>query len=248
MTSACTDPPESTVVPVPSSSLDPAVLRDDVHAGITVEDRGFATFPVRNGDAKRRIVGAAGVFRNVTDEPMRIHVRFRFVDAAGRGWRSETLNDWEAIVNIGYAILPARQTIEIGGVLQVDAESADRVAGIVMYVLEDALPPKPFVLLPARVTELKPAPASKDEWDYVSFEVDNPGLTIREPDYGMVYRSAEGRLIGGWFGSHALWSDIDTALPEGESERYRQGTSRHTMPTWLPPGIKPDRVTMYVWR
>lgn len=74
------------------------------------------------------------------------------------------------------------------------------------------------------------------------------GNKLRELDYGMVYRSAGGRLIGGWFASHALWSDIAKALPDGENERYPQGRSRHTMPAWLPPGIEPDRVSMHVWR
>ncbi|HWS34084.1 MAG TPA: hypothetical protein VN408_15235 [Actinoplanes sp.] len=248
VTAACTDSPKDIGTPVPSPSPDPAVLRDDLHTGLTIEDRGFATFPVRGGDGTRRIVGAAAVFRNNTDEPMRIHIRYRFVDVAGRGWWLAERNDWAAVVSVGLATVPPGQAVEFGDAQQFDVDQAERVAGIVLYVIEGTVRPEPSVLLPARITALKPAATPKDEWDYVSFEVENPGNTLREPDYGMVYRSAGGRLIGGWFGSHALWSDIAKALPAGENERYPQGRSRHTMPAWLPPGIEAGRVSMHVWR
>ena len=59
----------------------------------------------------------------------------------------------------------------------------------------------------------------------------------------MVFRSTEGRLVGGWFVDRANWLDIATALPRTETDRYPQGASRHTLPAWLPP----NAVTMYVW-
>ncbi|GLW34294.1 hypothetical protein [Actinoplanes regularis] len=55
-------------------------------------------------------------------------------------------------------------------------------------------------------------------------------------------------LIGGWFVDRAHWIDIESALPKGETDTYPQGPSRHTLPTWLPADVKPQNVTMYVWR
>ncbi|MEV0901438.1 hypothetical protein [Actinoplanes sp. NPDC049802] len=243
----CTGPPENDDPPEPSTSPDPALLRDDIADGVTVDERGFETFPVPEGDATRSIVGAAAVFRNETDQPVRIHVRFRFVDGAGRGWRSEELNDWQAIVNAGWAYLPARRAVELGGILQVGTEEAGRVAGIVLYVNGEGKPPPRTVLLPAQNLTLQHRPTSKDEWDHVSFDVNNPTAGFKEPNYGLAYRSADGRLIGGWFVDRTHWWDIEKALPDDESDEYRRGTSRHTLPTWLPPGIQPKSVTMYVW-
>ncbi|GGN44471.1 hypothetical protein FHR83_004512 [Actinoplanes campanulatus] len=244
---ACTGPPENNDPPGPSSSPGPAMLRDDIVDGVTIDERGFATFPVPNGDAARRIVGAAAVFRNGTDQPIRVHVRFQFVDGAGRGWRSEDLNDWQAIVNAGWAYLPAGQAVELGGILQVGAEEAGRVARIVLDVTGEGIPPPRSVLLPARIDAVQHRPTPKDEWDYVSFDVDNPTAGFEEPNYGLVYRSTDGRLIGGWFVDRAHWWDIESALPKGESDEYPRGISRHTLPTWLPPDIQPSGVTMYVW-
>jgi hypothetical protein len=234
------DPPEES-----SSSLDESMLSDDVADGVVVEDRGFAIFPVPDGNDTRRIVGAAAVFRNATDQPMRIHVRYRFVDDTGRGWHSEEQDDWTAIVAAGWAYLPEGRAVELGGIYQVDADQAARVARIVLYVIGE--PTEPSVLLPARVNELKPRPTTDDEWDYVSFDVDNPGFEFEEPDYGMAFRSGEGVLIGGWFVDRANWVDIESVLPENETDQYPRGTSRHTLPAWLPPGIRPNDVTMYVW-
>ncbi len=231
--------------PAPSPSPDASLLRDDIVAGVAADDRGFATFPVPGGAATRRIVGAAAAFRNTTDQPLQIHVRFRFVDDAGRGWQSAELNDWAAILNAGWAYLPAGQTVDLGGILQVDADQAARVAGIRLYVTGQ--PARPSVLLPAKIDALRPRPAADDEWDYVSFEVDNTATTFKEPNYGLVYRSPEGRLIGGWFVDRANFTGITSALPEGETDRYPQGGSKHTLPVWLPPGIQPTGVTMIVW-
>jgi hypothetical protein len=221
------------------------VLSDDIAEGVAVEDRGFATFPVPDGDATRRIVGAAAVFRNVSDQPMRIHVRYRFVDEAGRGWRSTEQRDWSAIVAAGWAYLPAGDAVELGDIRQVDADEADRVARIVLYVVGE--PTAPSVLLPARVDELKLRQDGNDKWDFVSFTVDNPGSEFEEPNYGMVFRSAEGNLVGGWFVDRANWADLEAALPESETERYPSAASRHTLPAWLPPDARPTDVTMYVW-
>lgn len=91
------------------------MLSDDLVDGVLVEDRGFAVFPVPDGNDARRIVGAAAVLRNATDQPMWIHVRYRFVDATGRGWRSEEQNDWTAILASGSAYLPAGDSVEVGG-------------------------------------------------------------------------------------------------------------------------------------
>lgn len=210
-----------------------------------VDDRGFAVYPVPSGDDTRRIVGAAAVLRNTTDQPMRVHVRYRFVDESGRGWHSEERNDWTAIISAGWAYLPPGEAVELGDVLQVDADEAARIARIVLYVIGEPTPPWP--LLPARVGELSPRPTLSTEWDYVSFEVDNPGRDFREPNYVLVYRSPDGTLVGGWFVDRTYWLDIDAALPDGETDRYATGTSQHTLPVWLPPGIQPSDVTMYVW-
>ena len=99
------------------------MLSDDIADGVAVGDRRFATFPVPGGNGTSRIVGAAAAFRNTTNQPMRIHVRFRFVDPAGRGWRSEEQNDWTAIVNAGWAYLPAGQTVELGGNVTFDVDN-----------------------------------------------------------------------------------------------------------------------------
>ncbi|WP_436519624.1 hypothetical protein [Actinoplanes sp. HUAS TT8] len=241
----CSGPPGNVEPPAPSASPDPSLLRDDIADGITVEDRGFSTFQVPGLPATRRIVGAAGVFRNTTSQPMKIHVRFRFVDDAGRGWHSQESNDWAAVLNAGWGYLPPGQAVEFGDVDQVDAADADRVAGIVMYVI--ALPAAPSILLPAKIVGLKPRPTPKDEWDYVSFEVDCPLIKLEEPNFGLVYRSPEGRLIGGWFVYRANFIHLKDELPKGETDEYRQGTSRHTLPVVLPPGIQPGAVTMYLW-
>jgi hypothetical protein len=239
----CTGPPRREDPPASSSSPDASMLSDDIADGVAVADRGFATFPLPDGNGTHRIVGAAAVFRNTTNQPMRIHVRFRFVDTAGRGWRSEEQNDWTAILNAGWAYLPAGQTVELGGAYQVDAAQAARVARIVLYVIGERT--EPSALLPAKIDELKPRP--KDKFDYVTFDVDNPAWAFKEPNYGMVFRSTEGRLVGGWFVDRGNWWDIASALPQTETDRYPQGASRHTLPTWLPPNIQPNAVTMYVW-
>ena len=240
---ACTGPSE--VKDPPAQSSGPDTLRDDIPAGITVEDRGFATFPVPDGNTARSIVGAAAVFRNTTAEPMRVHIRFRFTDKAGRGWQSAEQNDWTAIVNAGWAYLPPGKAVELGGNYQVDAAEAARVAGIKLYVTGE--PAKPSALLTAKVVEVEPRPNPTDKWDYVSFTVNNPGFDFEEPNYGMTFRSAEGRLVAGWFVDRANWVDAKAALPNNETDKYDEGSSRHTLPTWLPPGTKPNGVTMYVW-
>ncbi|MDI6104923.1 hypothetical protein QLQ12_40690 [Actinoplanes sp. NEAU-A12] len=243
----CTGPPDDNDPPEPSSSPDASALRDHIVDGVAVEDRGFATFPVPGGDGTRRIVGAAAVFRNETDQPMRIHVRYRLVDGTGRGWRSEKLNDWQAIVSAGWAYLPAGQTVELGDVDQFDTEEAGRVARIVLDVIGEGKPAPRSVLLPARIESVQHRPTPKDEWDHVSFGVDNPAFGFEGPNYGMVFRSADGRLIGGWFVDRAHWGDIESALPDNETDEYPPGASRHTLPAWLPPDIAPNGVTMYVW-
>ncbi|WP_221328570.1 hypothetical protein [Actinoplanes sp. L3-i22] len=220
-------------------------MQDDIAEGITAEERGFATFPVPGGPATRRIVGAATVLRNTTSQPMQLHVRFRFVDQAGHGWQSAQLNDWAAILNAGWAHLPAGQSVELGGILQVDADEAARVAGIKLYV--NGQPTNQSVLLPATIAELKPRSAPTDEWDYVAFDVDNPGGTFAEPNYSLVYRSPEGKLIGGWFVDRANFLHFTSKLPKGETDRYPRGASRHTLPTWLPPDIGSSAVTMHIW-
>nr|MDT0656783.1 hypothetical protein [Micromonospora sp. DSM 115978] len=220
-------------------------MSDDIADGVVVEDRGFGIFPVPDGDDMRRVVGAAAVFRNSTDQPVRIHVRYRFVDDEGRGWHSEEQNDWSAVVAAGWAYLPAGSAVELGDIRQVDADQAARVARIVLSVVAE--PAEPSVLLPGRVGELRPRPTADDEWDYVSFDVDNPGDEFEEPNYGMVFRSGTGALVGGWFVDRANWADIGSALPESETDKYPRGSSRHTLPAWLPPDIRADDVTMYVW-
>jgi hypothetical protein len=244
----CTGPPDDDGPPGPSPSADPSMLRDDLVDGITVEDRGFSTFPVPGGgDAGRRIVGAAAVVRNTTDRPMRIHVRYRFVDDAGRGWRSSELNDWAAIAGAGWAYLPPGQAVELGDGEQIDAGEAGRISRIVLYTIgEGTAATDRSVLLPARIDRLQPRSAGGG-WDYVSFDVDNTWGRFREPNYVMVFRSPAGRLIGGWFVDRAHWVDIEKSLPKGETDEYRDGTSRHTLPTVLPPGIRPEHVTMYLW-
>jgi hypothetical protein len=213
---------------------------------VTVQDRGFATFPVPGSPATRTIVGAAAAFRNTTDQPIRVHVRFRFVDGAGRGWHSAEQNDWAAIINAGWAYLPPGKTLELGGDHQVVVKEAARVAGIVLSVTGE--PAKPSVLLSARIAKITHRPSPADEWDYVSFDVDNPGARCAEASYGMVFRSAQGRLIGGWFVDRANWIDIASALPKSETDTYPEGASRHTLPAWLPPDVQPNGVTMYVWQ
>jgi hypothetical protein len=241
----CTGSPDGQDPPGPSASPDPALLRDEIAEGVTVTDRNFSTFPLLGGDTAKRIVGAAAVFRNTTDQPMRVHVRFRFVDSAGRGWYSQEQDDWTAIVNAGSAYLPPGRSVDLGGIHQVSAADAARVARVVMYVA--ATPAKQSALLPAKIVTLTPRPAPTTEFDYVTFEVDNPGFEFKEPDYAMVFRAADGRLIGGFFVDRANWIDIRKSLPEAETDRYPQGTSRHTVPTWLPAGITPAAITMYVW-
>ncbi|HLT09588.1 MAG TPA: hypothetical protein VK028_02120 [Micromonosporaceae bacterium] len=247
VTAGCFGGPETEEPPdeSPTPSPDESMLSDDIVEGVTVEDRGFAVHPAPNGDNTRRIVGAAAVLRNDTEQPMRVHVRFRFVDEAGRGWHSEERNDWAGIICDGWAYLPPGQAVDLGDMLQFDVDDAVRVARIVLYVLGQPAPPSP--LLRARIEELTPGPPGDDEWDYVTFEVDNPGRRFEEPNYVLVYRSREGTLIGGWFVNRAHWWDIDAALPENETDHYPPGTSRHTLPTWLPPGTQPTDVTMYVW-
>src|SRR5690606_8586212 len=117
---------------------------------------------------------------------------------------------------------PPGRAVELGDILQVDADEAARIARIVLYVIGQ--PARPSLLLRARVGTLTPGPPGDDEWDYVSFEVDNPGFAFREPNYVIVYRSPEGKLIGGWFVDRAFWFDIETALPEDETDRYVPGT------------------------
>jgi hypothetical protein len=244
---SCTGSPENNEPPEPSSDPGPSILSDDIVDGVTVDERGFATFPVPGGDGTRRVVGAAAVLRNRTDQPMRVHVRYRLVDGAGRGWHSDELNDWQAIVSAGWAYLPAGQSVELGDVDQFTVDEAGRVARIVLAVIGEGTPAPRSVLLPAKIDTLRPRPDPKDEWDYVSFGVDNPTSGFEEPNYGLVYRSTAGHLIGGWFVDRAHWWDIDAALPENETDEYPRGASHHTLPTWLPPDVQPGSVTMYVW-
>ncbi|GIF39298.1 hypothetical protein [Actinoplanes xinjiangensis] len=247
MTASCTGPSGDTDPPGPSPSPDPSMLQDDLADGIAVEDRGFSTFPVPGGSDTGRIIGAAAVIRNTTDRPMRVHVRYRFVDATGHGWRSDELDDWAAVVSAGWAYLPPGQSVELGDGEQIDAAEAARVARIVLYVNGEGTPTtKASVLLRAKIDKLLPRPAGGG-WDYVSFDVESSLYRFREPNYVMVFRSPDGRLIGGWFVDRAHWVDIEKSLPEGETDEYRSGTSRHTLPTLLPPGIRPGDVTMYLW-
>jgi hypothetical protein len=170
------------------------------------------------------------------------------VDGAGRGWRATEPNDWAGILSAGWAYLPAGQSVELGDSLQVDADDAARVAGIVLYVIGEGKPATDrSALLPARIDRLQPRPVPGEGFDYVSFDVDNQWGRFQEPNYVMVFRSAEGRLTGGFFVDRAHWWDIESALPDGETDKYPRGTSRHTLPAVFPPGIRPDRVTMYVW-
>lgn len=244
--SGCTDSsPEPAPPTTTPSGAEESMLRDEIADGVAVDDRGFAVFPVPDGDAAKRIVGAAAVFRNTTDQPMRINVRYRFVDETGRGWRSARRNDWAAVASAGWAYLPAGRAVELGDILRVPADEAGRVARIVLAVLGG--PARPSTLLSARIAQLRPRPAANDEWDYVSFTVDNPGPDLEEPNYALVYRSGEGALIGGWFVDRANWADIESALPDGETDRYPRGASRHTLPAWLPPAARPNEVTMYLW-
>jgi hypothetical protein len=243
----CTRAPDNDP-PAPSPSPDTSMLRDDIAEGITVEDRGFSTYPVPGGSDTGRIVSAAAVFRNTTDHPMRIHVRYRFVDAAGRGWRAEKPNDWAGILSSGWAFVPAGQAVELGDGLQFAKEEASRVARIALYVMGEGKPAtERSALLPAKIDKLLPRPAVNAEWDYVSFDVDNTWGRFREPNYVMVFRSPQGQLIGGWFVDRAHWVDIEKSLQKGETDEYRTGVSRHTLPVVLPPGIQKTAVTMYVW-
>jgi hypothetical protein len=245
---SCTRPPDDTDPPDPSPSPDASMLRDDVVDGIAVEDRGFSAFPVPGGSDTRRIIGAAAVLRNTTDRPMRVHVRYRFVDGTGRGWQSGERSDWAGIVSAGWAYLPPGQAVDLGDGGQFAADEAARVAGIVLYVNGEGKPTtKTSVLLPAKIDRLLPRPALSSEWDYVSFDVDNTWGRFSEPNYVLVFRSPDGRLIGGWFVDRGNWWDIEKSLPKGETDEYRDGTSRHTLPTVLPPGIRPEHVTMYLW-
>src|SRR5690606_27812167 len=125
------EPPDESPPPSPDESM----LSDDIVEGVVVDDRGFAIHPVPNGDSTRRIVGAAAVLRNTTDQPMRVHVRHRFVDEAGRGWPSEERNGGAEIISAGWAYLPPGQAVDLGDVLQVDADEAARIARIVLYVI-----------------------------------------------------------------------------------------------------------------
>jgi hypothetical protein len=242
---SCTRPPAGDDPPRPSPSADASLLRDDVTDGIVVEERGFSTFPVPGGGDTGRVVGAAGVFRNRTDRPMKVHVEYRFVDAAGHGWRSRERDDWASVFSAGWAYLPPGAAVELGDGERFPADEAARIAGIVMYV--HAEPTTQSALLPAKIDRLYPRPALNTEWDYVSFDVDHSLGRLTAPNYVMVFRSPDGRLIGGWFVDRAHWVDIEKSLPEGETDEYRRGTSRHTLPTLLPPGIRPGDVTMYLW-
>jgi hypothetical protein len=244
---SCTRPPDDKdPPPEPSPSLDASILHDDVTDGIVVEDRGFSTYPVPGGSDTRRVVGAAGTFRNTTNRAMKIHVQYRFVDGAGRGWRSSERNDWASVFSAGWTYLPPGQVVDLGDGEQFAAEEAARVARIVLYVYGEPATER-SVLLPATIDKLLPRPAVNAEWDYVSFDVDNNWGRFKEPNYVMVFRSPEGRLIGGWFVDRFHWVDIEKSLPEGETDEYRTGTSRHTLPVVLPPGIQASAVTMYVW-
>ncbi|MEU4161457.1 hypothetical protein [Actinoplanes sp. NPDC026670] len=242
----CTKPPGDPAPPTPSPSADPSILHDDITTGIVVEDRGFSTFPVPGGSATRRIVGAAAVVRNSTNQPMKLHLQFRFVDGSGRGWRSDQRNDWASVFNAGWAYLPPGQDVELGGSEQFAAEEAARVARIVLYAYAEPVLSR-SVLLRAKIDQLLPRPAVNGGWDYVSFDVDNTWGRIREPNYVLVFRTPEGRLTGGWFVDRAHWVDIEKSLPKGETDEYRAGTSRHTLPVLLPPGVRPADVTMYLW-
>ncbi|GAA2700051.1 hypothetical protein [Actinoplanes palleronii] len=238
----CTGQPPSKE---PSPSPDASLLHDDISDGVTVQDRGFSTFAVAGGEAGRRIVGAAAVLRNTTGKPMRAHVRLRLVDGSGHGWRSAEQNDWTSVINTGWVNLPPGQSVDFGGAYQVDASQAARVAGVVLYVRGETVDQS--VLLPATIGKLTPPTTPKDEWSYVTFGVDNTGAGFKEPNYSLVFRSPEGRLIGGWFVDRATSLTITPALPEGETDEYPRGASEHTLPTWLPPGIQPKNTTMYVW-
>nr|GID83432.1 hypothetical protein Ade03nite_23560 [Actinoplanes derwentensis] len=112
-------------------------------------------------------------------------------------------------------------------------------------MIGDGKPAQPSVLLPVRVDKVQPRTLPKG----VSFGVDNPGFFFSKPNYGMVFRSPEGRLIGGWFidRTYTFGQGIESDLPEKETDEYPQGESRHTVPGWVPPGIQPSGVTMYVW-
>lgn len=241
----CTGRSDDGVPPSPSPSADPSLLLDDIADGIAVEDRGFSTYSVPGASATERVVGAAAVFRNKTDRPMKIHVQYRFVDSVGRGWRSSERDDWASVFSAGWAYLPPGQVVELGDGEQFTAEEAARVAGIVLYVYGE--PATPSVLLRARIDKLLPRPGVNSAWDYVSFDVDHSLARLRGPNYVMVFRSPDGRLIGGWFVDRAHWVDIEKSLPPGETDEYRRGTSRHTLPTLLPPDVQPADVTMYLW-
>ncbi|BEL03476.1 hypothetical protein Q0Z83_016670 [Actinoplanes sichuanensis] len=242
----CTRPPGDGP-PAPSPSADSSLLQDDLVDGITVEDRGFSTFPVPGGSDTGRVISTAAVLRNTTDQPMRIHVRYRFVDSAGHGWRSAELNDWAGVVSAGWVYLPPGQSVELGDGEQIDAGEAGRVARIVLYLIGESPARERSVLLRAKIDKLLPRPAVNGGWDYVSFDVDNTWGRIKEPNYVLVFRSPEGRLIGGWFVDRAHWVDIEKSLPAGETDEYRDGTSRHTLPVLLPPDVRPADVTMYLW-
>ncbi|GAA1609361.1 hypothetical protein [Actinoplanes couchii] len=243
---SCGEPDREIDPPEPSPSRDPALLVDDIADGISVENLGSSTFPAPDGDAAHRIVGAAAVFRNLTEQPMDIHIRYQFVDEAGRGRHSEELNDWAAIISTGWAYLPPGRAVEFGDGQLFAAAEASRVARIVMRVL--AQPATPSVLLAAKVDKLIRRATPASGFDYVSFEVDNQEFPFEEPHYSLVFKTADGGLTDGWFIDRSHWVDIGKALPEGETDRYPRGVSRHTLPVILPPDARPDHVAMHLWK
>ncbi|HWS36719.1 MAG TPA: hypothetical protein VN408_28770 [Actinoplanes sp.] len=177
---------------------------------------------------------------------MDIHIRYQFVDEAGRGRHSGELNDWAAIISTGWAYLPPGRAVELGDGQLFAAAEASRVERIVMRV--PAQPTTPSVLLTAKVDGLIRRATPASGFDYVSFEVDNPGSRFEEPNYSLVFKAADGRLVGGWFIDRSHWVDIEKVLPKGETDEYPRGVSRHTLPIVLPPDAQSDRVIMHLWK
>lgn len=237
-------PASGSAPPDAGESADESLLADELAAGIEVAERGFAVHPDPD-DAARRLVGVAAVLRNTTDRPLRVHVRYRFTDASGRGRRGEG-GDWAGVASAGFAYVPPGTDVALGDVAPFQAAETEGVAGLALLALADPVEAEPVELLPARVGALLERPGG-GEYSRVEFTVDNPGIAFRAPNYVLVYRSPEGALIGGWFVDRANWTGIASVLPEGESDAYPPGSSAHGLPVWMPSGVAPEQVRMAVW-
>ncbi|GAA4905959.1 hypothetical protein LX16_3439 [Stackebrandtia albiflava] len=233
-----------------STSPGDEVVADDLVEGVELVDSGFSRQPPRAG-RDTPLLGVGARLRNTTDAALWVSAVYIPVDAEGRALQD---GDGTGRASFGYGEIPVPPSTELDsvgiGLLEETALPTERIGGVAVQLHRldfEAKYRSGARIVPATPSSLDHHSGDGPGVDLVTFEADNPGPEVRHADYMVHFRDADGGTIGGWYADRARWNGLEKRLPEGETEVYPTGTSSHTLPVWLPPGLTPRHVDMYLW-